>query len=447
MIKYIIPIIILILVLIAVLIVLLFRKNNHIKTKATTEVPETTSDESDVPAVINDSKLAMELSEVDLLLKNSLGDELQLSSVNDDQLSTDKKYVESSLSVVSNGGAGLVKGGLPIAAQAKTAQEIAKSAENGLFTATASPELLSKFKDGTLSTMVRPKGSKGIQANAGFKEVSIDSLTRINPSLAVAAGMQAMAMISGQYYMDQISEQLKVVNATLEELKDYHNDEKIGTLINARKRLFELSNHVNSDETDINEIKLIYGKIGDIYEEYRLRFDKHLSKLMELEPSEWKSTSRIEKYNQPLEKLKLPLQIATEADKLCLQARLAEISARKKNNAYDKMLPELILDFKNAINNSFNVMLQEGQYSITSQMMGKAGEVVIGKKFIKPSEKKQAKLLESVFEDMKEVQGIMTHNFDGSFYQKAASDDQRGREILLLPADENNPQRIFIEAN
>ena len=103
MIKYIIPIIILILVLIAVLIVLLFRKNNHIKTKATTEVPETTSDESDVPAVINDSKLAMELSEVDLLLKNSLGDELQLSSVNDDQLSTDKKYVESSLSVVSNG--------------------------------------------------------------------------------------------------------------------------------------------------------------------------------------------------------------------------------------------------------------------------------------------------------------------------------------------------------
>ena len=48
------------------------------------------------------------------------------------------------------------------------------------------------------------------------------------------------------------------------------------------------------------------------------------------------------------------------------------------------------------------------------------------------------------FEEMQTVQNIMTQNFDKNLYQKALCEDNQEQEILLLPGDDDNPQRMFI---
>ena len=230
-----------------------------IKTQKNSKNPSynKTTQETETKSIMLNSGNELDLSNVDILLKTDLGQELQFIQQNANEISATKKYKEIGLPTVSNIGTGLAKCYLPISSHVQTAQEIAKTTKNGLFTATANPEILSKFKDGTISTMIRPKGSKGIQGNAGFKEVSLDSLSKVNPSMAVATGMQAMAMVSGQYYMDQISNELRNVNSSLDEIKDNHKDEKIGRLIESRERLLELIQHDFFDEVDFNELRSI----------------------------------------------------------------------------------------------------------------------------------------------------------------------------------------------
>lgn len=417
-----------------------------IKTQKNSKNPSynKTTQETKTKSIKLNSGNEIDLSNVDILLKTDLGQELQFIQQNTNEISATKKYKEIGLPTVSNIGTGLAKCYLPISSHVQTAQEIAKTTKNGLFTATANPEILSKFKDGTISTMIRPKGSKGIQGNAGFKEVSLDSLSKVNPSMAVATGMQAMAMVSGQYYMDQISNELRNVNSSLDEIKDNHKDEKIGRLIESRERLLELIQHDFFDEVDFNELRSIRRMAAEIRNEYKQKYDRLYNDVLNLEPDEWISKHRFNSYREVVDNLKFPLQIAMEADKLELQARLTEISARKRRNIDDPKLTDLIRGFELAFSNSLNTQFGKEYDEIISKMFEKAEDVVVGKKIIKPTEKRKSKLLVDAFEEMQTVQNIMTQNFDKNLYQKALCEDKQEQEILLLPGDDDNPQRMFI---
>ncbi|MCL1847963.1 MAG: hypothetical protein FWF91_08410, partial [Coriobacteriia bacterium] len=86
-----------------------------------------------------------------------------------------------------------------------------KAAPNGLFTATAPLSDLMQYSDGTVASIVMKGGE--IANHSGFKEIA---LSVANPAAVVGAGMQAMAMISGQYYMDKISKQLEGIEHGIE---------------------------------------------------------------------------------------------------------------------------------------------------------------------------------------------------------------------------------------
>lgn len=168
---------------------------------------------------LNHSK-EFEIADIEsLILKDNDGRELSLTRLNTVQ-SPEKRYRE--ICVRGSSAAGhVLQGAMPVLAQAQTLNEIAKAAPNGLFTATAPVGDLMKLSGGTVGSAVMKDGK--IAAQAGFAEVA---LSTVNPVAVVAGAMQAMALISGQYYMNEISKQLENVDRKLDKLIGYHHDEK-----------------------------------------------------------------------------------------------------------------------------------------------------------------------------------------------------------------------------
>lgn len=115
---------------------------------------------------------------------------------------------------VSNVGSRAVQASLPILGETYTVDKIRKMAPYGVFTTFVDKNTLSKFKDGTFTTMVRDANNHLVK-NAGFEEIDIPS--EINPEAIVAISMQACAFISGQYYMTQINSRLEVMDESDEE--------------------------------------------------------------------------------------------------------------------------------------------------------------------------------------------------------------------------------------
>lgn len=151
--------------------------------------------------VIQSSDKMMSLVEK-IEIANDSGQILVLSNIDSSSTLGTRKFQEIAVRG-SAIGMNLVQSAMPVLTQAQTLTQIAKTAPNGVFTATAPLADLMRYKDGTLGSIVMKDGK--MAGHSGFQEVTL-SVT--NPAAVVGAGMQAMAMISGQYYMDKISKQL-----------------------------------------------------------------------------------------------------------------------------------------------------------------------------------------------------------------------------------------------
>lgn len=195
-----------------------------------------------------------------LIVSNTIGDELSLEKVTDDKLEAKKTYREVFVSDLSLMTGNISQTALQVANQGMTLAQIAKQAPNGLFTATANPANLSKFANGTTTTMVRD-ASGCLVEHAGFAEVGLRS-SMMNPAIYLSAGMQAMSAVSGTYYLKEINDQITELDAKLEELHRFHHDTSIGRLIAARKGLSEITNREFVDTTDLSAIRS-YKKTAD----------------------------------------------------------------------------------------------------------------------------------------------------------------------------------------
>lgn len=134
----------------------------------------------------------------EIVIFNPIGDELYLEKVTDDKLRAKKKYREVFVSDLSLMTGNVSQTALQVANQGMTLAQIAKQAPNGLFTATANPANLSKFANGTTSTMVRDSSGR-LTEHAGFADIGLSA--SLNPAIILSAGMQVMSAISGTYYL------------------------------------------------------------------------------------------------------------------------------------------------------------------------------------------------------------------------------------------------------
>jgi hypothetical protein len=130
---------------------------------------------------------------------------------------------------------------------------------NGLFTATVSPQLLTLFADGTVSTMIHQGGH--IAAHAGFQSISATVFAPI-------AIMQLMSMIAGQYYMNGITKQLKNIDKKINLLIKFHHTEKIARLENSQVLIQQLCDVQYPGIEHLTQLKNVEFEVGAIYREY-----------------------------------------------------------------------------------------------------------------------------------------------------------------------------------
>lgn len=266
----------------------------------------------------------------EIVVSSPIGGELSLEKVTDDKLEAKKKYKEVFVTDLSLMTGNVSQTALQVANQGMTLAQIAKQAPNGLFAATTNPANLSKFANGTTSTMVRDTSGRLVE-HAGFADVGLSA--SVNPAIILSAGMQVMSAVSGTYYLQKINAQIKDMDAKLEELLNIHHDTNIGRLIAARKGLYEIANREFVDTTDLSAIRNYKKTTDEIHEEYIYRLKR--------QGKEEKKLSDID------------FTIAFEASKLSLLAELIEIGTRMKIGGQIEIINGLTRQLKQNYANGF----------------------------------------------------------------------------------------------
>lgn len=295
----------------------------------------------------------------EIVVSNPIGGELSLKKVTDDNLEAKKKYKEVFVSDLSLMTGNVSQTALQVANQGMTLAQIAKQAPNGLFTATANPANLSKFANGTTSTMVRD-ASNHLVEHAGFANVGLSA--SVNPAIILSAGMQVMSAVSGTYYLHKINAQITDMDAKLEELLNIHHDTNIGRLVAARKGLSEIANREFVDATDLSAIRDYKKTADEIHEEYTYRLKRQEKELnLKIDP-------KVEE--KKLRDINFTMTIAFEANKLSLFAELIEIGTRMKIGHPTEIINGLTRQLKQNYDNSFYYNIEteaEKIYSIRQQ--------------------------------------------------------------------------------
>lgn len=277
----------------------------------------------------------------EIVFSNPIGDELSLEKVTGDKMGVMKKYREVFVSDLSLMTGNVSQTAFQVANQVMTLAQISKQAPNGLFTATANPANLSKFANGTTTTMVRDASNRLVE-HAGFADVGLS--VSVNPAILLSAGMQVMTAVSGTIYLHKINAQMTDMDAKLEKLLNFHHDINIGRLIAARKGLSEIANREFVDTVDLSAIRNYKKTADEIHEEYAYRLKRQKRELHN-------EISKAEK--ELLLEINFTMTIAFEASKLSLFAELIEIGTRMKVGGQIEMINGLTRQLKQNYAQSF----------------------------------------------------------------------------------------------
>ena len=253
------------------------------------------------------------------------------------------------------------------ATQTQMLQSIAKQAPNGLFTATVSPDILKTYNDtGTFSSMVWGPGKGGrsvVKSHHGFQQVSLPEakaapLPSVNPIAVIGGAMQAMAMVSGQYYMHQLSNQLKSMGKQLDRLNENHNNEKIGVLRSVSVTIAELTSKRNPDTADLIRIQDAAVKAQEIFHEYLTRLDKIDAEEIagSKKAQTYLSEAKIKALRKRLDDSEIIfiMQVCFQASLLVEKCKAAEIAIRIRLNGYDARTAEDLRALVDGMGNTFH---------------------------------------------------------------------------------------------
>ncbi|MER2295415.1 MAG: hypothetical protein ABS913_08850 [Desemzia incerta] len=419
------------------------KKNNHLKIKEKSDYlpKKVTSEQNFNSGKRLSKKEKTHLNKItEIVLQNGLGQELIFTRP--DKLSS-VKYQEINFGEHNKISGHLFQGALPVIGQAMYLKDIAKKAPNGLFTTKATPSTLSNFADGSFSTMVRDS-SNNLVGHEGFTRVN---LSGTNPLLGINVAMQATAAISGQYYLHQIYSQLDIISSNLEQLMNMHHDEKVGVLLNAKVRLSEITSRQIVDEVDINEIRSLRNSIGEIYQEYKNRLDREQQEISKFRSKALRVEERVKEYNNAIEGMNFTLQIAFEADRLTMQAELAEIAVRMKRDYKDSMLEELFFQLNKNYKNSFSISIKDNIESIFIPINKNANNIIGNGKDFWLIDRDPRKLLRSIQNKSELLQEKLMEKNNYTLFNQVLSEPNKEQNILILPEENLQEQRIFIPLN
>lgn len=373
-------------------------------------------------------QICSDAKNLELVLQNGLGTELKFTQVT--EISENKKYYEVTKANVNKAVGHLGQGALPIAQQAVSAAQLAKMAPNGLFTSTANVGTLMQYGDGSFGSMIMNNGS--IAKHSGFVQVGTQA---INPIVPVAIGMQAAAMVSGQYYLDRINGELNAITCA-------QLDEKLSVLENARERLLKITDRQYVDQTDLMEIRNLQGEIHKVYLEYKRRLDREYEAATQ-HSLNISTGSQRDKFENKLETLSNTIQICYLADRLYIQSELAEICARVKMGDKEPKLYELMKQIQNEYDESFSLKLESGDEDFWNPLIDEANKVYEGGLKIAIAKSAKEKYLSPMLEKINQVKSNYEKDLPGACeeFKEACDTDY---EMVLVPGSFFHKQRVFI---
>ena len=324
-----------------------------------------------------------------------------------------------------------------------TLPEIAQSAPAGLFTTFVSPAVLSAFSDDAITVMIRDTENKWTEA------AEIPMLENIETRKLLAAadtGMRAVAAAFGQNHLYQIYGQLEEINSELEKLLDFHHAEKTGLLMSLKSRLSELLRKKECDISDINEIRNLYHKIDEIFQEYRLRLDRESKNISRFEPKEWHVEKRVESYAKEINSMNFILKVCFQADRLCMQTKLAEISVRMKVDYADPALSELITQLQENYRKSFSSLIDVIMRALFESVNSNARKIVGNGRDFLIFDKDADKLLEHIYnKEAKLKKQLKNQDYSGTVNRILLERNER-QEVLITLDEGFQAERIFIKA-
>lgn len=328
-----------------------------------------------------------------------------------------------------------------------TLAEIAKAAPNGLFAGTAKTSDLMKYADGTYGSVLIK--SKKISGAAGFKKVALSSVA--NPAAVVSAGMQAMAMISGQYYMDKISKQLVGIEHGIERLIGFHHDENIGKLLSIQHRIKEIVSKRHADETDIIALQSGIRDADSVLMEYSTRLERlnKTGELTEVEVRSLRSRFSASKELKSLvanteeHELYYSFQMSLFANKLMLEGKKAEVATRMKIGETEKAMEAF---------EAFNTMYQQSLIKNASEFLEEIYKPISDKadSLVKRQwfESKKAKgQLESIGAKKEDLLGHASLVSEDDSDEELIYNLTKQSEILYVPSGDDEAPRMFIAAS
>lgn len=430
----IIALIIVIIVLAIVIALLVSKRRDEPMKYAVAEIPRDKISENIIPLA--------DLSSI--VLQNPAGEELVFRHPSE---ITDRKYNEISVGEAGNVIQHIGQGALPEVQKTITLNQLNEMAPNGLFTNETPIDQLSTYKKSSLSGKYSSTiySKDGTVKHSGYEALDTTKLGNVSTISMINTAVQGMAIVSGMYYLKQISESLHMIETEINQLLILHKYEKVGTLRNCKIKLGEIVEKTYCDQADIYQIRNIGDKAGEILEEYKLIYADAYNETLNFRFKGGVGKSALEDYNTQINKMKESLQICMIADRIIDEAKLAEIVSRGKINPGDRAISEIVSDLERRKTESFNRNIINNADDIFAPLISKAraiadtsleGGIMIGDDVIN-------KRLSRVENNLEEICVEATALSD-SVYLKPVSKEKK--EILLMLDEETGSTRIFVPA-
>ncbi|GEM_PF-5246047 len=217
------------------------------------------------------------------------------------------------------------------------------SKQSKCFRATVSPELLSKFNDGTYSTIIRDSNGH-IISHAGFEQISpIDFTPLIVFKIA--------SLVTSQYYLHNISEQLNYIKENLDFLKRNIYQETIGEILSIGNEIDRKIKDPNTeDDSFLNTLEGYRRKIEKISIDYKQKLN--VEKKIKIESSFFESNIKKLKNKESDCSLYLKIIAICEYFTNVINSLILNIHMKnKRTTSYQKNLIETNMRESNLLNN------------------------------------------------------------------------------------------------
>ena len=255
--------------------------------------------------------------------------------------------------------------------------------------------------------------------------------------------MQAMALISGQHYMREISKQLKDIESKLEKLIAYHHDEKIGILKRISREVADLTVKLYTDATDIIACQEMVKPCDDIYFEYLTRLERadiNAEKRWFNKPKELKELGTSIDESE----MDFSIQMCYQASLLREKCKLVEIAVRMKiSKGQENIITEKIENLRLFINDAFHRNIQSHIDTLYAPVLAKAEEI--------SEEKRIPFLFEHMTDEAKNIKlrkDSLTNFYENgneeSLARQMLNHLTEPKETLVLLGEAPDSQKVFV---